>query len=257
MSDSILYERRARVALITLNRPQVINAFNRDMYLSFNEAMETFRDDDDAWVAVITGARSRGFCSGVDLKAMQAELAAGITEPLPPLSICREMVTPKPIIAAVQGHCIGEGVNLALSCDMIIAAENANFFVSEARVGVNAVDIPIKLSQKLGYFAAFELLMGLEGKSAAWCQAAGLVNQVVDNGTVVEAALAWANRLCDETAPLAIRAMKETLWRGVLENETSGREAGIRWREMIGNSEDWVEGKIAFSERRKANFLGK
>ncbi|MCP4429191.1 MAG: enoyl-CoA hydratase, partial [Chloroflexi bacterium] len=162
----------------------------------------------------------------------------------------------KPLIAAVHGHCIGEGVNLVLACDMVIAEESSRFWVSEARVGVNAVDIPLGLARKMGYFRAFEMLMGLEGKSAAWCRDAGLVNTVVADGTAASHALALANRLASETAPLAIWAMKETLWRAVNEGEVSGREAGMRWREQIITSMDWAEGRAAFSDKRPPKFVG-
>jgi len=255
-NESILYERRDRVAIVTLNRPRVINAFNREMYALFNAAIERFRDDDDAWVCVVVGAGARGFCSGADIKALSADLAAGIEESPEPLTICREMVTPKPLIAAVHGHCIGEGVNLVLACDMIIAEESSRFFVSEARVGVNAVDIPLKLARKMGYFPAFEMLMGLEGKSAAWCHNAGLVNTMVADGTAASHALEVAHRLTSETAPLAVRAMKETLWRAVMEGEAVAREAGRRWREQIYQSKDWAEGRAAFSEKRTPKFVG-
>ena len=255
--EPILYERQGRVAIITLNRPQVINAFTRQMYGLFNSAIEQFRDDDEAWVCIVRGAGERGFCSGVDIKALSADLAAGVANTAVSLNICTEMVTPKPIIAAVHGHCVGEGVNLVLACDLVVAEESSRFFVSEARVGVNAVDIPLKLAQKAGYFAAFEMLLGLEGKSAAWCKEAGLVNMVVEDGTAVSAALTLANRLNTETAPLAIRAMKETLWRAVMEGQADGRSAGIRWRDTITQSQDWAEGRAAFTEKRPSQFIGK
>ena len=254
--DVILYEQQGRVAIITLNRPQVINAFTRQMYGLFNRAIERFRDADEAWVCIVRGAGTRGFSSGVDIKALSADLAAGATETADPLTICREMVTPKPIIAAVHGHCVGEGVNLVLACDFVVAEESSRFFVSEARVGVNAVDIPLKLAQKAGYFAAFEMLLGLDGKSAAWCREAGLVNMVVEDGTAVSAALTLANRLTTETAPLAIRAMKETLWRAVMEGEADGRSAGEHWRNIITQSQDWAEGRAAFAEKRPSKFRG-
>ncbi len=253
----ILTQKENHIVTITLNRPHRINAFNRAMYLQLNAAIEAFRDDDDAWVAIITGAGERGFSSGVDIKALAKETAAGVTEPSPDIAIGQEMVTSKPIIAAVHGHCVGEGVNLALACDMVIAEEGSNFFVSEARVGVNAVDIPLKLSQKMGYFAAFELLMGVEGKTAVWCQQHGLVNHVVPNGTAVSAAKAWATRLIDETAPLPIRAMKETLWTAVHDNPATARTTGLNWRNTIANSHDWHEGRTAFAQKRKPQFKGK
>ncbi len=243
--------------MVTLNRPRVINAFNREMYALFNDAIEIFRDDAEAWVCVIVGAGERGFCSGADIKALSADLAAGIDDSPEPLAICREMVTPKPIIAAVHGHCVGEGVNLALACDMVVAEEGSRFFISEARVGVNAVDIPLKLARKVGYFPAFEMLMGLEGKGAAWCKRTGLVNVVVADGTAASHALALANRIASETAPLAIRAVKGTVWRAVMEDEAAGREAGTRWRERISRSRDRGEGRAAFSEKRAARFEGR
>ena len=166
-------------------------------------------------------------------------------------------MTPKPLIAAVHGHCIGEGVNLALACDMVIAEESSRFFISEARVGVNAVDIPLKLARKMGYFPAFEMLMGLEGKPAAWCHNVGLVNTVVTDGTGVFYAHEIANRLTSETAPLAIRAMKETLWRAVMEDEKNARDAGTRWRDRISQSKDWTEGRAAFAEKRTPKFVGR
>ncbi len=254
--EAVLYERQGRVAIITLNRPQVINAFTRQMYGLFNTAVNQFRDDDEAWVCIVRGAGERGFCSGVDIKALSADLAAGVTETADPLTICREMVTPKPIIAAVHGHCVGEGVNLVLACDFVVAEGSSRFFVSEARVGVNAVDIPLKLAQKAGYFAAFEMLVGLDGKSAAWCREAGLVNMVVEDGTAVSAALSLAHRLTTETAPLAIRAMKETLWRAIMEGQADGRAAGERWRDIITQSQDWAEGQAAFAEKRPSKFRG-
>ena len=256
IDDIILYERQDHVAIVTLNRPHVINAFTRQMYAQFNAAIEHFRDDEEAWVCIVRGAGERGFCSGVDIKAVSADLAAGVTETAVPLNICRDMVTPKPIIAAVHGHCVGEGVNLVLSCDLVVAEESSRFFVSEARVGVNAVDIPLKLARKAGYFAAFEMLLGLEGKSAAWCKEAGLVNLVVADGTAFTAALTLAKRLNTETAPLAIRAMKETLWRAALEDEANGRAAGERWRDIISQSHDWAEGRAAFAEKRPSKFIG-
>ncbi len=252
----VIYDRSDRIAHIILNRPEVINAFNRAMYEQFNAAIERFRDDDEAWVAIIYGQGERGFCAGVDLKAIEVDKVTGGTIPFPPIPLCDELVTPKPIVAAIHGHCIGEGANITLACDLIFAEESSRISVPEARVGVNAIDIPLKLAKKVPYNQAFELVMGLEAKSAEWCQQAGLVNDVVPDGTVVQAATKWAERLIDTTAPLAIRALKETLWRAVHEDEATGRKAAIAWREQISRSQDWTEGRQAFVEKRKPIYVG-
>ena len=166
--ETVIYRREGKISHIVLNRPGVINAFNRAMYEGLNAAIDRFSKDDEAWVAIISGNGERGFCSGVDIKSIEVD-DAGIIIPFPPIPLCDEMVTPKPILAAVHGHCIGEGANVAFSCDMIFAAENTKVYIPEARIGVNAIDIPLKLARKLGYNHAFELLMGLEPKSADWC----------------------------------------------------------------------------------------
>ena len=164
------------------------------------------------------------------------------------------MVTDKPIIAAVHGHCVGEGINLILGCDMIFAEESANFMISEAKVGTNAVDIPIKLAKKLGYGKAFALLTPGDGKDAAWCESAGLVEVITPNGEVKAQALAFAKRICEISGPLAIRAQKETLWHAVFEDERTAKEKGTEKRAMIRQSKDYTEGRQAFLEKRKPVF---
>ena len=256
MSDqTVLYEKQGRLSLITLNRPHTINAFNYEMVAAFNEAIHRFAGDNDAWVAIINGAGPRGFSSGADLKALRKDPATGEDIPLPPLAICHEMVTPKPILAAIHGYCIGEGLLLALACDMIFATEDSRFYIPETRIGVNAVDIPLQLARKMGYNQAFQFLMGLEPAGAAWCQQAGLVNVVVE-AEATAAAVNWANQLTAETAPLAVRGIKETLWQATHVDSAAGQAAGQAWRQKIMVSADWQEGLAAFREKRKPEFRG-
>lgn len=253
--ETVIYRREGKISHIVLNRPSVINAFNRAMYEGLNAAIDRFSKDDEAWVAIISGNGERGFCSGVDIKSIEVD-ENGISVPFPPIELCDGMVTPKPIVAAIHGHCIGEGANVAFSCDMIFAAENSKIFVPEARIGVNAIDIPLKLARKLSYNHAFELLMGLEPKSAEWCVNAGLINHVVPDGSHVEAAIAWAEQLIQSTAPLAIRGMKEALHQAVFKNEQEALAAGQAWRDKILHSQDWVEGQQAFKEKRRPRYSG-
>ncbi len=121
--DRVTLERRGRVALILLDRPERLNAFDGELYQGLNEALHTFRDDDELWAAVIGSSSSRAFSAGVDIKALNAHAEAGRLQGVGGLDIDGNMFTNKPMIAAVEGHCVGEGVNLALGCDLIIADE--------------------------------------------------------------------------------------------------------------------------------------
>jgi len=231
--DRVLFEKLGRVAIITLNRPDRLNAFDSGMYEGMNQALESFRDDPDLWVAIIQANGDRAFSAGADMNALDANAANGITAALGGLILDDEMVTNKPIIAAVHGHCVGEGVNLVLGCDMVFADESANFMISEPKVGTNAVDIPIKLAKKLGYAKAFAFLTPGDGKDSQWCAGAGLVEVVTAKGEVKSEALRFAQRLCEESGPLAIRAQKETLWRTVFEDEHIAKEKGTEMRASI------------------------
>jgi len=253
-SDRVIFETRGRVAIIRLNRPERLNAFDADMYQGVNQALEAFRDNDDLWVAIIQSDCERAFSAGADVRALSDNANKGINQALGGLILDDDMVTNKPILAAVHGHCVGEGVNLILGCDMVFADETANFVISEAKVGTNAVDIPIKLGKKIGYAKAFAFLTPGDGKDASWCQQAGLVEYICDD--VKAEALAYAQRLCAEAGPLAIRAQKETLWRSVFEDELVAKEKGLAFRTAIRKSADYKEGRTAFLEKRKPEFKG-
>jgi len=214
--------------------------------------------------AKIDGLTGRGFSlatagswAEADVKAIAADMEAGTFEGYGPLISDDNMVTAKPIIAAVHGHCIGEGVNLMLACDLVVADETVKVAVSEARIGINAVDIPLKLARKLGYAKAFALLAPGDAKDAAWCQAAGLVEIITPAGQAQSRAFELATEIAQSCAPLAVQAQKETLWRAVFEDEAAGRRAGMNWRELTRSSRDYAEGQTAFIERRKPIFTGK
>jgi len=254
--DRVIFEQDDRVAIITLDRPERLNAFDAAMYEGVNEALRKFANSPDLWVAVIQAKGDRAFSAGADVSALNENAKQGVNAALGELDLDTQMVTNKPIIAAVHGFCVGEGMSLALCCDMIIADPTASFIISEAKVGTNAVDIPIKLAKKIGYSKAFAFLTPGDAKSADWCERAGFVEVISEAGKVQQTALALAKRICAESGPLAIRAQKETLWRSVFEDEVKAKQVGLAMRTAIRQSSDYKEGREAFLEKRSPEFKG-
>ncbi|TNF83749.1 MAG: hypothetical protein EP301_11270, partial [Gammaproteobacteria bacterium] len=209
-----------------------------------------------AWVAVIQSTSDRAFTAGADVKALDEKARQGVFTALGGLKLDTEMVTDKPIIAAVHGHCVGEGVNLALACDLVFADTSARFTISEVRIGTNPVDIPLKLARRLPYPLAFSFLTPGDGKDATWMQAAGLAQACAEGQARADAA-ALARRIVDECGPLAVRAQKATLWQASFADENQARLLGEERRAIIRRSEDYAEGRQAFLEKRKPQFRGR
>jgi enoyl-CoA hydratase/carnithine racemase len=255
LHDRVLYEVIDKVACVSLDRPERLNAFDGPMYEGLNEALDRFATDETAWVAVVQSTSDRAFTAGADVKALDAAAKGGGFSALGGLKLDTEMVTDKPIIAAVHGHCVGEGVNLALACDLVFADSTARFTISEVRIGTNAVDIPLKLARRLPYALAFSFLTPGDGKDAAWMKSAGLA-EVSAEGEARRDAMALAHRIVEECGPLAVRAQKATLWQASFADEDGARTLGDERRAMIRRSEDYAEGRQAFLEKRKPLFQG-
>lgn len=254
-ADRVTLEVHGRVAVITLSRPEKMNAFDQPMFDGLNQALEAFRDDDELWVAVIQAAGERAFSAGVDVNALGEAVAKG--ESLGPCILSMSMVTDKPIIAAVHGYCVGEGVNLALSCDLIMADESAVFMIPEIKLGTSPVDIPVKLARRMGYSQAFAFLNPGDGRDANWARQAGLVDEVFPKGEVQDRALEYAMRIATECGPLAVRTQKYVLWEATYGDPAVAREEGEARRQKIRQSDDFTEGRAAFLEKRPPNFTGR
>jgi len=255
----VLYEKKDKIAYITLNRPEKFNSLNPDLISELTDVWIDFRDDDSLWVAIITG-KGRAFCAGADIGGLdEAGFSAPGKERPSFISTSSALLsTPtrygiwKPIIAALNGYVLGAGLWLALGCDIRIAAADAVFGLPEPRVG-----IPTTMAALMRYFMprgiAYEMLLVGDRINAQRAYEVGIVNKVVPNEELIDAATALAERIC-ENAPLAVRAMKEVLERG----KDMDYDGALALTEHVFaaalNSEDRKEGIRAFKEKRKPEW---
>lgn len=254
MSDEVLVERRGHVQVITLNRPEQRNALNRDVALAVAAAVDELDESDDLRVGILTGAGTT-FSSGMDLKAflrgedpsIEGRGLCGISEK-PPV---------KPLIAAVEGWAVAGGFELLLCCDLVVAGRTAKFGVPEVkRALVAAGGAAILLPRRMPYALALELLLTGDPMDAERAAAVGLVNQVVDDGQALTAALALAERIA-ANGPLAVAVTKQ------LARSSSDWTFEQGWREQsplvnpIFASEDAREGATAFAEKRAPVWKGR
>ena len=250
-------EDEGRLRIVTLNRPEVLNALHSDAHHELEKIWDEFAARDDLWVGIVTGAGERGFSAGNDLK-VQAAGRRGPPAKSGFAGLTSRFDLDKPLIAAVNGVAMGGGFEIALACDIIVAAENARFALPEPRVGLIAGaggvhrlprSIPIKLA--MGMMLTGRHVPAQEGKEL------GFVNEVVPVGKALEGARRWA-ALILECSPMAVRATKQAAYRGLDEPslEQALRTVYPSQRKNM-ESEDWVEGPKAFAEKRKPNWRNK
>jgi len=257
--EHVIYEKKGRIAYVTLNRPEVMNAMNTKMHFELREIWEDFRDDDDVWIAILSGAGDRAFATGNDLKESAARDEKARNAERPPFAgMTSNFECSKPIIAAVHGYCVAGGFETALACDLIIAADNTIFSLPEVKVGLVAGAGGL---HRLARTAPLKATMGLvlTGKriDAAEAYRLGVVNEVVPVDQLLETAERWANEIL-ECAPIAVRMTKEAVLRGLqLEVEDAIARDVVEVKPVIRASEDYLEGPRAFAEKRKPVWTGR
>src|SRR5438477_1927939 len=210
VNDTVRYELDDHVATITYNRPDALNAIDGEMRRGLNAAFTRFRDEEDAWVAIVTGA-GRAFCAGADMidgAGAAGEFAGTFWEKPTLNSFESGWEIFKPVIAAVNGYCLGYGLTLVTWCDFVIASERAEFGFPEARIGVPTIGGAIRLPQRINWQYAMELLLTGERIDAERAKEIGLAGWVVPHDELMSEARAFAERLL-AGAPLAQRAIKE------------------------------------------------
>jgi enoyl-CoA hydratase/carnithine racemase len=255
--EFINYEKKGRIAYVTINRPERLNALhppaNQELYHAFSD----FRDDPDVWVAIITGTGERAFSAGNDLKytaehgrrdrSLDIARFGGITS---------NFECWKPIIAAVNGFALGGGFELALACDIIIAADHAEVGLPEPRVGLVAGAGGVhRLPRHIPLKIAMGMLLTAKRIPILEAQKLGLINEVVPLADLMSTAERWANEIL-EVAPLSARASKQMAMSGLGWPLDVTMSRTFTEYQKVAASEDFLEGPRAFAEKRKPNWKG-
>jgi len=255
----VIYEKSERIATITLNRPEALNAFNKDVVEEILKALEDAKNDEKIRVVILTGAGEKAFSAGADIKTMKGFDALKARE----LSLMGEKLCSaienfeKPVIAAINGYALGGGLEVAMACDLRIASDKAKMGQTEINIGL----IPgwggtQRLTRLIGKTKAKELVFTGKMIDAKTAEQLGLVNMVVPADQFMETVRKFAMELA-EKAPVALRIAKALINKGAdmsldaaiaLEREGFG---------VVGSTEDLQEGVSAFIEKRKPVFKGK
>jgi enoyl-CoA hydratase/carnithine racemase len=248
--QAVLVERRGRVMVITLNRPDAMNAINGALSHGLLNAVRELDQDDSLTAGVITG-NGRAFCSGMDLKAF----ARG--EDIGPLTTFIREGASKPLIAAIEGYALAGGCEIALTCDLLVAGKGAKIGIREVKVGLFAAAGGVfRLPARVGYTKAMEMAVTGEPITAEVALECGMLSELAEQGGALDAAIGWAERIA-ENAPLAVAASKslvraaaqgydeETLW-----------EMQVPLSAKVFSSNDAKEGPKAFAEKRAPNWTG-
>ena len=254
----VTYEVVDHVATITLNRPESRNAINGAMRLDLNAAWDRFRDDEDAWVGILTAA-GEVFCAGADLKDSAGSVGTfgGTFWEKPTINSFESgMELFKPTIAAVNGPCIGYGLTGVLFCDFVIASTEAVFCYPEVTLGMPTIVGAIRLPERIGWANAMELLLTGAPMSAQRAKEAGLVWKLTDPDVLLAEANDWA-RVLTRAAPLAQRATKEVAWRTPDMGWVESVRFGEVIRKVVGVTADVGEGMRAWREEREPRWRGK
>lgn len=250
-------ETRGSILLVTIDRPESMNALNIETLKGLEKSFIDFSKDDALRVAILTGAGEKAFCAGADLKEVAALSPEERAKMVRPGGIHRSLRISKPLIAAVNGMARGGGCEMALACDIRIASETASFALTEVRLGV----IPggggtQRITRTIPRGIAMEMLLTGRAIDAAEAYRVGLVNRVAPPGELLAAAFTVAEEIA-ANAPLAVRAVKEAATRGLDMTLEEGLKLESALSRVLRGTWDALEGPRAFAEKRKPRFEGR
>jgi enoyl-CoA hydratase len=255
---AIDYDKEGNIATITMNRPEAMNCLNQADMEELGRVWLDFRDDDQIWVAILTGAGNAAFSAGADLAELIPKLNSGEVPILPAMpAFLKNVACYKPIIAAVNGFCLAGGTEILQATDIRIAVEEATFGLPEVKLGLFPVaGSTIRLPRQIPYCRAMEILLLGDSISAKEALEMGLVNRVVPKEDLMHTALEIARRLC-RNGPLAVRAIKESVLRGYDIPQEQGYFLEAFLASRVFGTKDAGEGPKAFLEKRAPVFEGK
>jgi enoyl-CoA hydratase/carnithine racemase len=256
MGEYSSVERKGHIWVVTIERPDRLNALHPPANAELGRVFDDFASDDEAWVAIITGRGERAFSAGNDL-VYQAEGGEVVPTPYGFGGLTARFDLSKPVIAAVNGYAMGGGFEIALACDLIIAAEHAVFALPEPHVGLAALAGGLhRLPRQIGLKQAMGMILTGRRVSAAEGQSLGFVNEVVPGDALMSQAMKWAEDICS-CSPASIQTSKDVIQRGLafgsLEEAMQQPYESVK---RLRQSPDFVEGPKAFSEKRKPNWQG-
>ena len=246
------------VLIVTIDRPEVMNALHPAGNAELAAVFDEFAADPELWVAIVTGAGDRAFSAGNDLKYQAGGGDRGGQPDTGFGGLTARLDLTKPVIAAVNGVAMGGGFEIALACDLIVAAEDAVFALPEVRVGLAALAGGLhRLPRTIGVKQAMGMILTGRRVSAAEGLALGFVNEVVPVGEALPAARRWAD-LVLEASPMSVRASKQAVYEG-LEHGGVAAASAARYPavDAMVRSEDFVEGPRAFAEKRPPRWTGR
>ena len=255
--DTLLYEKKDKIVTLTINRPERMNAISIELFERLGDAWSKFRDDEDAWVAILTGAGDKAFCSGFDLIDQAERARRGESPPtsVPPCTPLHLNIW-KPVIAAINGYAIAGGFMLAQHCDIRIAAEHVQFGIAETRWNIGAFWVA-DLTRQLSLGHALEIALWGDGRMTAQRgYEIGWINRVVPKEKLMEEAYSWAERML-YLAPRCVRNLKEILYRGFYMPPSESIAFAQALEYNLQGMEDALEGPKAFAEKRKPVFKNK
>lgn len=252
----LIYEVKDRVAYITINRPEAMNAMDAEVYAELSKAWIDVRDNPDVWVAIITGTGEKSFTAGADLKTFITRVPekADFWLTQKNMLLNRGLEVWKPVIAAINGYCLAGGMTLLFATDIRIAAEHAVFEISEVKRGILPGNGGTQRALKqLPYPIAMEMILLGRRLTAQEALSYGLINKIVPMKDLMPTAEQYARQLC-ESAPLSLRAIKELAVRSQSLSLDQGLRLEESFLEFLRTTEDAKEGPKAFAEKRKPAY---